>query len=65
VIGVLLGDNVLAANGGVKGAAQEVLLGGADGGVVDSNKKTASAGPLAFARSLPPQKTISDGVLAH
>jgi DMSO/TMAO reductase YedYZ molybdopterin-dependent catalytic subunit len=59
--GVLLREVLQAA--GVKGAAQEVLLVGADRGVVDSNKKTASPGPIAFARSLPLQKAISDSAL--
>ena len=59
--GVLLRDILAAA--GLKGAAQEVLLVGADRGVVDSNKKTASPGPIAFARSLPLQKAIADSTL--
>jgi DMSO/TMAO reductase YedYZ molybdopterin-dependent catalytic subunit len=59
--GVLLRE-VLEATG-VKGDAQEVLLVGADSGVVDSNKKTASPGPIAFARSLPLRKALSDSVL--
>ena len=48
---------------GVKRTAQEVLLVGADSGVVDSNKKTASPGPIAFARSLPLEKAVGDGAL--
>ena len=59
--GVLLRDILAAA--GLKGAAQEVLLVGADRGVVNSNKKTASPGPIAFARSLPLQKAIADSTL--
>jgi DMSO/TMAO reductase YedYZ molybdopterin-dependent catalytic subunit len=48
--GVLLREVLEAA--GVKRTALEVLLVGVDSGVVDSNKKTASPGPIAFARSL-------------
>ena len=59
--GVLLRDILAAA--GLKGSAQEVLLIGADRGIVDSNKKTASPGPIAFARSLPLQKAIADSTL--
>ena len=59
--GVLLREVLEAA--GVKRTALEVLLVGADSGVVDSNKKTASPGPIAFARSLPLQKAIADGAL--
>jgi DMSO/TMAO reductase YedYZ molybdopterin-dependent catalytic subunit len=62
--GVLLRD--LLANAGVKEGAVEVMLVGADRGVVDGGKKTASPGPIAFARSLPIGKAMSDGVLlAH
>jgi hypothetical protein len=39
------------------------VLVGADSGVVDTNKKTASPGPIAFARSLPLQKAVADGTL--
>ena len=41
---------------GVRGTAREVLLVGADSGVVDTNKKTASPGPR---RAI----TASDGIL--
>lgn len=62
--GVLLRDVLAAA--GVKPEAVEVILVGADRGVVDGGKKTASPGPIAFARSLPLDKALSDGVLlAH
>ena len=51
---------------GVKPTAREVLLVGADSGVVDTNRKTASPGPIAFARSLPLEKAIADStVLAY
>ncbi|HSV00179.1 MAG TPA: sulfite oxidase [Roseiarcus sp.] len=53
----------LLAGAGVKSTAREVLLVGADSGVVDANKKTASPGKIAFARSLPLEKAIGDGVL--
>lgn len=59
--GVLLREVLERA--GVKRAAQEVLLVGADKGVVDANKKTASPGPIAFARSLPLEKALGDGAL--
>jgi len=59
--GVLLREVLEAA--GVKRTALEVLLVGADTGVVDSNKKTASPGPIAFAHSFPLQKAIADGAL--
>lgn len=59
--GVLLRDVLEAA--GVKRTAQEVLLVGADSGVIDANKKTASPGPIAFARSLPLEKAVGDGAL--
>ena len=48
---------------GVRGTACEVLLVGADSGVVDTNKKTASPGPIAFARSLPLEKAIADSTI--
>src|SRR5262249_35473602 len=49
-----------------KSNAVEVVLIGADRGNVDSGKKTASPGPIAFARSIPIEKAMSDGVLlAH
>jgi DMSO/TMAO reductase YedYZ molybdopterin-dependent catalytic subunit len=43
--------------------AVEVVLIGADQGVVDAGKKTASPGPIAFARSLPLGKALSAGTL--
>jgi DMSO/TMAO reductase YedYZ molybdopterin-dependent catalytic subunit len=44
----------------------EVILIGSDRGMVDAGKKTASPGPIAFARSLPIAKAMSDSVvLAH
>ena len=48
---------------GVKRTAREVLLAGADSGVVDTNKKTASPGPIAFARSLPLEKAIAHSTI--
>ena len=48
---------------GVKPGAREVLLVGADCGVVDAGKKTASPGPIAFARSLPLEKAVADSTL--
>ena len=48
---------------GVKGTALEVLLVGADSGIVDANKKTASPGPIAFARSLPLEKAVADSTI--
>jgi hypothetical protein len=48
---------------GVRGTAHEVLLVGADSGVVDTNKKTASPGPIAFARSLPLEKAIAGSTI--
>ena len=59
--GVLLRDVLSAA--GVDPKAAEVVLIGADRGVVDGGKKTASPGPIAFARSLPIDKAMSDSVL--
>ena len=59
--GVLLRD-VLAAAGLTPGALEAILV-GADRGVIDAGKKTASPGPIAFARSLPIDKAMSDGVL--
>jgi len=55
--GALLRD-VLAAARPADGAAEVVLV-GADHGVVDGGKKTASPGPIAFARSLPIAKAQS------
>jgi DMSO/TMAO reductase YedYZ molybdopterin-dependent catalytic subunit len=43
--------------------AAEVVLVGADHGVVDGGKKTASPGPIAFARSLPLATARSDGTI--
>src|SRR5579859_1780150 len=59
--GVLLRDVLNRAE--LKVGAVEVVLVGADRGVVDGGKKTASPGPIAFARSLPLDKAISEGVL--
>jgi DMSO/TMAO reductase YedYZ molybdopterin-dependent catalytic subunit len=59
--GVLLREILEMA--GVRGTAREVLLVGADSGVVDTNKKTASPGPIAFARSLPLEKAIADSTI--
>lgn len=59
--GVLLRD--VLEKTGLTQKAQEVVLIGADRGVVDGGKKTASPGPIAFARSLPLQKALEDGVL--
>ena len=49
--GVRLADVLSLA--GLGDGAVEVVLIGADSGVVDAGKKTASPGPIAFARSLP------------
>jgi DMSO/TMAO reductase YedYZ molybdopterin-dependent catalytic subunit len=59
--GVLIRDVLERAQ--VQSRAVEVLLVGADRGVVDGGKKTASPGPIAFARSLPLDKARSDGAL--
>jgi DMSO/TMAO reductase YedYZ molybdopterin-dependent catalytic subunit len=59
--GVRLRD--VLAKAGVKDDAVEVVMIGADRGVVDSGKKTASPGPVAFARSVPMRKAMSDDVL--
>ncbi|MCW3096181.1 MAG: sulfite oxidase [Chthonomonadaceae bacterium] len=48
---------------GIKSSAVEVVLIGGDKGVVDGGKKTASPGPIAFARSLPLSKALHDGTL--
>ncbi|UTV40939.1 sulfite oxidase (plasmid) [Ensifer adhaerens] len=62
--GVLLSEILEMA--GVNPNAREVLLVGADSGVVDTNKKTASPGPIAFARSLPLEKAMAHStILAH
>jgi DMSO/TMAO reductase YedYZ molybdopterin-dependent catalytic subunit len=59
--GVLLKDVLERA--GMSDRAVEVVLVGADRGHVDGGKKTASPGPIAFARSLPIDKAMSAGVL--
>jgi DMSO/TMAO reductase YedYZ molybdopterin-dependent catalytic subunit len=59
--GVFLRDVLEQA--GIGPDAVEVILVGADRGVVDGGKKTASPGPIAFARSLPLAKALSDGAL--
>ena len=59
--GVLLRDVLQRA--GTKQGACEVILVGADRGVVDGGKKTASPGPISFARSLPLAKALSDSTL--
>ena len=59
--GVRLCDVLTEA--GVRDDAVEVVLVGSDRGVVDGGKKTASPGPIAFARSLPLRKAMSDEVL--
>lgn len=59
--GVRLSDVLTQA--GVRNGAVEVILVGADRGVVDAGKKTASPGPIAFARSLPLGKAMSGDVL--
>jgi DMSO/TMAO reductase YedYZ molybdopterin-dependent catalytic subunit len=48
---------------GVKREAVEVVLIGADRGQVDGGKKTASPGVIAFARSLPIEKAMTDSTL--
>ena len=48
---------------GVKPTATEVLFVGADTGLIDFNKKTASPGPIAFARSLPLKKAVADSTI--
>jgi DMSO/TMAO reductase YedYZ molybdopterin-dependent catalytic subunit len=51
---------------GVKPEGVEVVLVGADRGVVDGGKKTSSPGPIAFARSVPLEKALRGSVLlAH
>jgi DMSO/TMAO reductase YedYZ molybdopterin-dependent catalytic subunit len=59
--GVLLRDVLEQA--GLRREAVEVVLAGADHGVVDGGKKTASPGPIAFARSLPIHKALDDSTL--
>lgn len=48
---------------GVKAEGVEAVLVGADRGVVDGGKKTASPGPIAFSRSVPIEKALSGSVL--
>lgn len=48
---------------GVDAAAVEVVLTGADSGLVDGGQKTASPGTIAFARSIPIAKAGSGDVL--
>jgi DMSO/TMAO reductase YedYZ molybdopterin-dependent catalytic subunit len=59
--GIALRD--LLDHAGIGQRAVEVILVGADRGVVDGGKKTASPGPIAFARSLPVEKAMSDASL--
>lgn len=59
--GVLLSD--LLAKAGLRKEAVEIVLVGADRGVVDGGKKTASPGPIAFARSLPLSKAMDASTL--
>jgi DMSO/TMAO reductase YedYZ molybdopterin-dependent catalytic subunit len=62
--GVLLRDVLAAA--GIRDTAVEIVLIGADSGVIDGGKKTVSPGPIAFARSLPLAKALAEGtLLAH
>jgi DMSO/TMAO reductase YedYZ molybdopterin-dependent catalytic subunit len=57
---------VLLDEAGIDAGACEVVLIGGDQGKVDDGKKTASPGPIAFARSLPLAKARSpDVVIAH
>jgi DMSO/TMAO reductase YedYZ molybdopterin-dependent catalytic subunit len=48
---------------GVKPEAVEIVLIGADRGVIDGGKKTSSPGQIAFARSIPIDKALSDSVI--
>jgi DMSO/TMAO reductase YedYZ molybdopterin-dependent catalytic subunit len=59
--GVRLADLLTAA--GVRPGAVEAVLVGADGGLVDGGQKTASPGPIAFARSIPLDKAMADDVI--
>lgn len=59
--GVLLRDVLALA--GIRTSAVEVVLVGADRGLVDAGKKTASPGQIAFARSLPMDKALSNSAL--
>ncbi len=56
----------LLEKAGIRKEAVEVVLVGADRGLVDGGKKTASPGPIAFARSLPLPKALEpDTILAY
>lgn len=59
--GVRLRDLLQLA--GVRAGAADVVLIGADRGTVDGGKKTASPGPIAFARSLPMERAMADSTL--
>jgi DMSO/TMAO reductase YedYZ molybdopterin-dependent catalytic subunit len=59
--GVLLAELIGLAD--VRDGAVEAVLIGADRGVVDAGKKTASPGPIAFARSLSLDKARAGGTL--
>jgi len=59
--GVRLRD--ILEKAGVAQNAVEVVLIGADRGVVDGGKKTSSPGPIAFARSIPVRKAMDDTTL--
>ena len=59
--GVRLADVLALAD--IADTATEVVLVGADRGVVDGGKKTASPGPIAFARSLPLAKATDESTL--
>jgi len=48
---------------GLRDDALEVVIVGADKGLADGGKKTASPGPISFARSLPLGKAMSESVL--
>jgi DMSO/TMAO reductase YedYZ molybdopterin-dependent catalytic subunit len=48
---------------GLREDACEVVLIGADAGHVDGGQKTASPGPIAFARSIPLSAALSDAVI--
>ena len=59
--GIRLAD--LLARAGLRSDATEVVLIGADHGMVDAGKKTASPGAIAFARSLPLATAGADGTI--
>lgn len=59
--GVLLREVLQRA--GLSDDAVEVVLVGADRGLVDAGKKTASPGEITFSRSLPIAKALSDSAL--